>query len=467
MKKTLLYVLAVVTIGSGCRKTYNDTIGGQTPDERIAAAMTAYQKKLSGSPYGWIMIEKTTGLAFNGGVSQSGPAITLAYYMQFDDSNKVSMFSDFDPSMLVTSKSSGYRVKQLTRPALIFDTYSYLHVPCDPDPNISKSPFGTGYGWGTDFEFSFADSTAAASLGDTIQLKGNLNGATATLIKATQAQRDAYLTGGVSNAMKGLLNSILEYFKRLTFGGTNYELRFDAANRAVTFSWLDGSGNIRSSTVGYYIDNTGMVFTAPFVNGQQKITGFNNVSFDAGSSTLTVSIGGQSNSIKGAITPLKTDLTAPQRWWQYGYDNGYSNNGLFFWASNNGFHSNGVEDAFGIRSNVDPEGTFVWYGYFCAFDPGYDAFIPVVVSSGGLSLNSVGTAPKVPPNFTSDGRLIFVRLGNLIPTGGSIPANSPVGKSNTALYNPSGYYFIQTGALSYDMVGAADAKTWISWSPPQ
>jgi len=53
----------------------------------------------------------------------------------------------------------------------------------------------TGYGWGTDFEFSFADSTVPTDAGDTLRLLGNLNSASGTLIKATQAQRDAYLGG--------------------------------------------------------------------------------------------------------------------------------------------------------------------------------------------------------------------------------------------------------------------------------
>jgi len=123
--------------------------------------------------------------------------------MQFIDSNNVKMYSDFDTSMAATSKTSGYRVKSLTRPALIFDTYNYLHAPCDPDPNISNSPFGTGYGWGTDFEYSFADNVDASKLGDTIRFTGNLNNAAGTLIKATKAQQDAYLHGDVKPTCSG------------------------------------------------------------------------------------------------------------------------------------------------------------------------------------------------------------------------------------------------------------------------
>src|SRR3569833_955464 len=186
MKRLIIYMLAAVTlVGAGCKKTYDDTVGGKTADQRITEALAAYQKKLLGSTNGWIFMESTTGVAYNQGVSQTGPAIVLAYYMNFVDSNNVQMISDFDVSMAGTPKTSGYRIKSLTRPALIFDTNSYLHVPCDPDVNISHSPFGYGYGWGTDFEFSFADSTVPTDEGDTIRLIGNLNGANGYLVKAT------------------------------------------------------------------------------------------------------------------------------------------------------------------------------------------------------------------------------------------------------------------------------------------
>src|SRR5689334_13077385 len=98
MKRIILYILVVMMVSAGCHKKDSDLIGGLTPDQRIAKALAAYQSKLMGSQYGWIFVESTTGIAYNQGVSQNGPAITLAYYMQFTDSNTVVMFSDFDTS---------------------------------------------------------------------------------------------------------------------------------------------------------------------------------------------------------------------------------------------------------------------------------------------------------------------------------------------------------------------------------
>src|SRR5260221_4660720 len=458
MKKLVVYILAIMTIGAGCKKTYNDTIQGQTPDQRISAALAAYQKKLTTAPYGWILLESTTGTAYNQGVSQTGPKIVLAYYMSFTDSNRVTMLSDFDPTMAATTKTSSYQVKELTRPALIFDTYSYLHVPCDPDPNISHSPYGFGYGWGTDFEFSFSDSVAATALGYTIHLAGNLNAAQGMLIKATQQQQSAYLAGNVLSLMTSAanLNNILEYFKRLSLGGVSYDLRFDPINRTITFTWVDGSGNLQTATVNYYITGSGIVFATPFVNGSQKLTGFDNISWNAGTSTLTVSSGGQSGTIVGAQTPVKADAAAPARWWNYGQSNGY------FWASWSGFHVNGVDDAYGVTQLTDSSRPFYYYAYWPAYysNPA-DRFRPIMINGNSLVWNSYGTV-SFPPTYTSDGRGVFQKAIDQ----GTIPPGGPVAKSDATLYNSAGFYFVQTGPKSYDMILATDAKTWISWFWP-
>jgi hypothetical protein len=460
MKRTLFYILAVMTVGAGCRKTVDDTIGGLTPDQRISAALAAYQKKLTGAPYGWIFLERTTGTAYNQGVSQTGPQITLAYYMQFVDSNNVLMISDFDTSMAARPKTSGYRIKALTRPALIFDTYSYLHVPCDPDPAISNSPFGTGYGWGTDFEYSFADSTVPTDAGDTVRLTGNLNSAGGLLIKATQAQRDAYLLGKAKDQMMGLsnLNSILNYFKRLSFNGVNYDVRIDVFNRTVTFTWVDGSGNIQTQTVNYYVTSAGIYLFTPIVNGSQTITGIDNIAWNVAASTAIITLNGQQGQITGATTPVKADVGAPSRWWNYSLDNGY------FWASWEGFHVNGVDDAFDVTSLSDSSGEFYVYAYWAKFysNPA-DLFSPLMLNNNSLALIGYPSAAKTPPVFTTGGKIVFTKFGG----NGTVPPGGPVDQSNALLFNPAGFYLVQTGTQSYDMVLATDAKSWISWFWPR
>ena len=449
---------AVTLVGAGCKKTYNDTVGGKTADQRITEALAAYQKKLTGSTYGWIFMESTTGVAYNQGVSQTGPAIVLAYYMQFIDSNNVQMISDFDVSMAGTPKTSGYRIKALTRPALIFDTYSYLHVPCDPDVNISHSPFGYGYGWGTDFEFSFSDSEVPTDAGDTIRLLGNLNGASGMLIKATQAQRDAYLQGETKNNLAGLnnINKILNYWKRLTIGGIKYDIRVDTVNRMMTFTW-DAAGTFKTQMESYFVTSTGVQLTTPIVNGNQTITSIDNITWDGSFTNFTVTLNGQQGTLAGAATPVKADAAAPARWWNFGKDNGY------FWGSFDGFHVNGVDDAFNVKSITTSGSTFVVYSYWAAYSTGTELFIPIMTRNDTLQFNSYGSEPVTPPQFTG-GKAIFQKLQDA--TGVPTPPGGPVDLSNQALYDPAGYYFVQTGDKTYDMVLGTDGKTWISWFWP-
>lgn len=453
MKKLSIYFLLAATLMAGCKKTYNDTINGLTPDQRIAAAMTAYQNKLSQSAYGWIMVETTTGVAFNQGVSQTGPVASFAYFMQFNDSNKVTMFSDFDTSMAATPKTSDFSLKSLQRPALIFDTYSYLHVPCDPDPNVSKSPFGFGYGWGTDFEFSFADNVDPSKLGDTIRLTGNLNSANAVLVKATKEQHDAYYAGGLKANMLNWGN-ILNYFKRVTGGTSQFELTPGLGGaKSVDINWVDGTGNLQSGTSSIYFTATSVNLAAPPVIGGQTINSFNNVVWDPGTSTLTANINGATAvTIAGSTAPLKNDVNAPRTWW-----NKAVNNGNVYWVSETNFHINGVDDALKIASIPNYSGfTIYWPEFGVSGGINYDLLSPI--TGGGINF---GAAYR-PPTFTAGGTIIFQYLGTL----GTVPSAA------TAIYTslrqkyaePAGYYLIlKEDKITYDMVNVADAKSWINW----
>ena len=222
MKKLLIYLLCITALFTGCDKKSDLNIDGKTVDQRLTEALATYQQKLVSAPYGWILTEYTNGTALNGGVTKEGPKAIFSYYMKFDKDNRVSMISDFNQSTVSVFNNSSFFIKATQRPTLIFDTYSYVHIPCNPDASISNSPYGNGFGWGTDFEFSFADNVAAADLGDTIHLTGNLNKCNATLVKATQDDQLSFNTSGF--AAYTTLNKILTYFKRVTGGTEPIEL---------------------------------------------------------------------------------------------------------------------------------------------------------------------------------------------------------------------------------------------------
>jgi hypothetical protein len=438
MKRFLILSFVIVTAIASCKKE-DDPVFDKSPDERLKETLDAYQAQLSGAQNGWKALLKTAG----------GNGSTHSFFFKFNDANRVVMLSDFDSLSAVTIKESSYRLKALQQPSLLFDTYSYLHVLSDPDNTVNGGIRGGGLL--SDFEFYF-DSTSV----DTVKLVGRVNGSRLVLVRATPAEEAAYTSGQLAAGLS--LNKILTYFKRLTIGSQLYDVKIDPINKQFVFSWLDGSGNLQTFVTGYYLVAGGVVFTTPLINGTQTITGFNNISWDQASETVSLTAANIAATVKGVVVPLKVDIGAPERWWNYAFNNRNSW-GDFFWFSEKGFHVNGVDDAFGVRSLTSGTSIYLFLIYYPEFDPGNDAF-------GPLFLNAAGTAFQLPfgatapvPNFTTDGRAIFQYLGDY----GPYPNTGPAGQSRALLYNASGYYFVQTGPATYDMVSAANGRSWINW----
>ncbi|HEV8084141.1 MAG TPA: DUF4302 domain-containing protein [Chitinophagaceae bacterium] len=429
MRKVLIAVLIISAFLSSCKKEDKSAFD-KSPDERLNETLAAYQTQLSGAQNGWKALIQV----------DSGKGATYSFYFKFNDANRVVMLSDFDSLSAVTPKESSYRLKALQQPSLVFDTYSYLHVLSDPDPRVNGQNFGAGLL--SDFEFYFDSSTA-----DVIKLVGRIHGSKLILIKATQAEEDAYNNGALASGLN--INKILTYFKRLTIGSQFYDIRIDPVTRKFIFSWLDANGNPVTFTTGYYFTAGGISFTNPLVNGSQTIPGFSNISWNQAAETINLTSGSTAATITGTVLPIKVDVSAPRRWWQDAI-----NNGQTYWFSINGFHVNGIDDAFGITTLP----RYFYLIYWPAYDQQNDLFAPVFINAAGTGLDiQYGTGPSA--TFTPDGRAIFVEISNY----GTYPATGPAALSKTLLYNSSGYYFVQTSATTYDMVSAADGKAWVSW----
>ena len=171
--------------------------------------------------------------------------------------------------------------------------------------------------------------------------------------------------------------------------------------------------------------------------------------------TVNLTVNNTPATITGVVFPLKIDTGAPKRWWDYAI-----NNLPNYWYSQRGFHVNGVDDAFNVQSLTSGTSRYFFMGYFPEWDPGNDAFAPVFLNAAGTSLVfAYGTAPDTPDFSTTPGRVTFIQLGNY----GTYPSTGPAALSRTLLYNSSGWYFVQTGATTYDMVNAGNGKSWITW----
>lgn len=434
MNKNLLYFLLAITLVASCRKN-DDHVFDKSPDERINEALASYQKTLSGSTYGW-----------NGNLVTGGGGF-YRFYFSFNDSNRVQMYSDWDSTTATVIKESSYRLKALQQPSLIFDTYSYIHILSDPDASVNNGQYGIGLK--SDFEFRIDTVTA-----DSILLTGRLNGSKMTLRKAAQADRNVWASKQVTNGVVNFrnFNKFLLYFKRLTYAGTQYELQFDSLDKKVTVSWTSGAST-NSVTRGYYFWSNGVYFTDPIVNGAASIPGFSITGFNAGSQVMNVTVNGTAATISAFSTPINPDVkNTANRWWSYGAASDY------YWISFDGFHSNGVDDAYNIKSLKNDSAKF----YFLLYKPntnGVDAFFTIYRDTADNSLD-VESGSWVTMNITtSSGRARFseYQVRSVWPTTG------PAADTRTQMFNASGYYFVQTSAITYDMVSIADAKVWATW----
>lgn len=434
MNKNLLYYILVITLVASCRKD-DDHVFDKSPDERINETLANYQKVISGSPYGW-----------NGNLVTAEGG-NYRFYFSFNDSNRVQMYCDIDSTTATVLKESSYRLKALQQPSLIFDTYSYIHILADPDGSVNGGTYGQGLK--SDFEFRIDTVTA-----DSINLTGRFNGSKLSLRKAAQSDRNQWSSKQVTNGVVNFRNywKFLLYFRRLTYSGTQYELQFDTTIKKVTVSWSSGS-NAQSVSRGYYFWNGGVFFTDPVVNGATTIPGFTITGFNAGSQIMNVTVNGTAATITGFSTPVNPDVkSAANRWWSYGAASDY------YWISFDGFHSNGVDDAFNIKSIKNDSAKF----YFLLYKPntnGVDAFFTIYRDTLDNSLDVESGSWTIMNITTSTGlsRFSEYQIRSAWPTTG------PGAQTRAQMYNASGYYFVQSSANTYDMVSIADAKVWMTW----
>lgn len=427
MKKLLFYFLLMTALFSACKKDDSDLFG-KSPDERLNESLAAYQNQLAGATNGW------KGFIYprSGGV--------YSFYFKFNEANRVNMLSSFDSASAVTLKESSYRLKALQQPSLLFDTYSYLHVLADPDPNENGGIVGAGLR--SDFEFYFDAGSA-----DTINLVGRLNGSRATLIKATPEEAAGFINGQLATGF--LLNKLQTYFKRVTIGSERFDFNINPSTR--TISMVDATGNLLDTTIttGYYMTFGGIGFIKPLVAGSQNISGISNLTYNQLSQTISCTVNNTAATISNVIVPLKADLNAPRRWWNAVVpDSSY-------WVSIEGFHVDGIEDAFHIR-NLPDFSILVYYPNFVN--------LPVGIGDALLFVRQndfYGPIMSSPPTFTG-GRAIFNASGYEYPSPAGTPTD-PIIQTRTKITIPDGYYFVQTSQSSYDMVSAVDGRSWMSW----
>lgn len=283
MKQILLYSLLSLALFTGCKKDNDNLIDGKKPEERVTEALTMYQDRLTGSTYGWKAVLYPAG---GGGYS---------FYMNFNKENRVTMLADLDYDYAETSLESSYRMKANQIPSLLFDTYNYMHVLADPDPNIFGGVPGAGIF--SDFEFSF-DKV----VGDTVKLNGKLMGSKLILVKATQAEQNAYNTGVFKTTLTDVVDYVTTYpYYYILLGDDNkLQTTFDINNKVIALTWNEG-GVVTTVSTAFSFTLSGILLQEPLT---YKGKSFSEFTYDAEKGEFYTMAGGVKVVVLTTTTPI-------------------------------------------------------------------------------------------------------------------------------------------------------------------
>jgi hypothetical protein len=269
MKKICLYTLVILTTLLGCRKE-DDPVFPKSADERLNEVLTAYRTQLTGAQYGWkaMLFPKEGGYFF---------------HFKFSDKDVVDMLSDVDPSTTYQANQSTWRLKALQRPALMFDTYSYLHLLSDPNPNMYGGEQGKGFY--SDFEFSFESASP-----DTIHLSGNFNGSELVLIRATKEEEDAYNAEVMSNIMQATnaYNSSHAFPYLKMSDGRKLATSININTKVFSASYLDEKNEIVTLNSAFLFTTKGIYLKDPIKYGNDQ---FHELLWDAVKKTYYIMVG--------------------------------------------------------------------------------------------------------------------------------------------------------------------------------
>ncbi|WP_316805837.1 DUF4302 domain-containing protein [Pedobacter agri] len=282
MKKIFLYSLLSLAFFAGCKKE-EVLIDGQRPEERVTEAVTKYTNALTGSTTGWKAFLYPDG---GGGYS---------FFLNFNKENKVSMYADLDYAPASDIMESTYRVKAFQNPTLSFDTYSYMHILADPNPNT----FGGVAGWGvySDFEFTFDKQ-----VGDSIMLTGKLLKSKLILVKATAAEKASYDAKGLYNSVATAVDytTLNKNLYALIGDQTKVQISIDVYNKIFSLIW-DSNGEVNTATTGFAFTLTGIVLKEPLFYKGKKIT---ELTWDPVKKVYYTTIDGQRVEVVVSSTPI-------------------------------------------------------------------------------------------------------------------------------------------------------------------
>lgn len=256
MKKILFIFSFVATLlgVQSCKKTSFVEKFDKSPEARMADSIAFVREMLTSAPNGWIVV---TPVYFGGG---------YGFYMKFDDSMNVAMYSDFSDQFASTSYTSHTRVRADMGVALTFDSYNYITELNDPDKNVRD-----GYGGDIDYIYDHTN-------GDSIIFLGKRYRQPLSFVKATATQQAAYESGRYLTAIqafKDFFTANQNAYITLD-DGTKISIEPNPSNdlnagKRITLTALDPQNNISSAMAkfAYIVDQMAVLDSGVNIAGQQ------------------------------------------------------------------------------------------------------------------------------------------------------------------------------------------------------
>lgn len=418
MKRIWIYLFLATTIVA-CSK---DEINYERPDAKLNRLKAEYLDLLTGADKGWI------GYLF----PEGGGGYTFKF--TFDENNRVVTYASIDEEKANAGKESSYRIKADQVLSLYFDTYTYLHILSDPDPN--KSGGSTGAGLISDFEFAILESGQ-----DTIKLKGNHNDSELLLVRAKSDQGDDYIARAYEYVKEvDKVNQFTYYYNKFVFNGKNYAFTVNTEKSTISF-YYEKNGTFNRFTTEYAVADNGVLLRHPFEDGEMSISSLTDFATDQVAGTVDLKVNSSASAtIENVDAPVFIDKDAPRRMYVESYD----------YYSSTGANYSGVKDALDIRSIPGFAGMYFMPRYY--IDP-YDVLFTYF--NGGA--NFVG--PYFRTSYDNSGVMKFI-VTNLTGTSPGA-AHLPKIQTLSSLWaDTDGYYVYQTGENYFDLVSVADSKLW-------
>ncbi|MCS4226983.1 DUF4302 domain-containing protein [Sphingobacterium sp. BIGb0165] len=425
MKYIYYYLVVLIMFIQSCQS--NKDFDGLRPDERLNKQLATYYDQLASAENGWIAYL----------FPDAGGGYTFKFY--FDRDNRIRMYADYDATTASVAKESSYRLRAAQIPSLYFDTYSYIHMLADPDPQISGGDAGKGRY--SDFEFSIVSASA-----DSIRMIGNLNKSELLLVRAKATQGENFIQQVYAFNQQKLadFDRFVYYYNKLTVGDHTFQFTLNRDLKTVSFR---GTGAIDSITffTEYATTANGIRFRAPLNVGGQQFDAMQdfNLNIAAGTGEFTLgTVHAKLNNQASVLTRQPQDATS-----MYMVKYQYFSATGFFMAGQTDVHKlQDIPGYAGIRfiplRYVD--GTDVFYLFY---------------NNGQYYIG-----PAFKTQIDAQGIMRFTNFigfdGNSSGTITQDIADRITAFTRSAL-DPQGFYVYRTGRTGYDLVSIKDSRVWL------